>query len=94
MPEFDTLMEEWPQEMEHALQENPFPTPDIDMHVADYARLICAMTDIPIHKSANNKSVIESLHVLFTLFVEFRNNQHFKQFQNTNEPDGGNVAQF
>ena len=44
------------------------------MHVADYARLICAMTDIPVHKGTNNKSVIESLHVLFTLFVEFRNN--------------------
>lgn len=51
------------------------------MHTADYARLICAMCDIPVHKLGNNKSVIESLHVLFTLFVEFRNNQHFKRFE-------------
>lgn len=51
MPEFDTLMEEWPQEMEQVLQEIEFPTPEIDMHVSDYARLICAMTDIPVHKS-------------------------------------------
>lgn len=74
MPEFDLLMEEWNPEMEQAFQQIDFPSDEIDMHVSDYARLICAMTDIPIHKSANNKSVIESLHVLFTLFVEFRNN--------------------
>ena len=80
MPEFDMLMEEWNPEMEQALQQVDFPSDEIDMHVSDYARLICAMTDIPVHKSANNKSVIESLHVLFTLFVEFRNNQHFKRF--------------
>ena len=50
------------------------------MHSSDYARLVLAMCDIPVHKggNGNNKSVIESLHVLFTLFVEFRNNQHFK----------------
>jgi len=44
------------------------------MHVSDYARLVLSMTDIPVHKTSNNKAVIESLHVLFTLFVEFRNN--------------------
>ena len=92
MPEFDTLMEEWPAGMEQALKDCPFPTPDIDMHCADYARVICAMGDIPVHKSGSNKSVIELLHVLFTLFVEFRNNQHFKQFQNADDP--GDIAQF
>ena len=80
MPEFDTLMEEWQPEMEQALHGIEFPDSEIDMHVSDYARLVLAMTDIPVHKLGNNKSVIESLHVLFTLFVEFRNNQHFKQF--------------
>lgn len=97
MPEFDLLMEEWNPEMEQAFQQIDFPSDEIDMHVSDYARLICAMTDIPIHKSANNKSVIESLHVLFTLFVEFRNNQHFKRFQNadgTNDQEAHDLAQF
>jgi len=42
------------------------------MHTADYSRLVCAMLDIPTHKLANNKSCVESLHVLFTLFSEFR----------------------
>ena len=70
-------MTEWNPEMEQAFRDISFPTPDIDMHTSDYARLICAMVDIPSHKLANNKSVIESLHVLFTLFSEFRQNQHF-----------------
>ena len=65
--------------MEQVLKEIPFPGPEIDMHTADYARLVCAMVDIPCHKLANNKSVIESLHVLFTLFSEFRANIHFQQ---------------
>jgi hypothetical protein len=67
-------MEEWQPEMEQALQEVEFPGADIDMHVSDYSRLVLSMCDIPVHKLQNNKSVIESLHVLFTLFVEFRNN--------------------
>lgn len=79
-------MQEWPQELEQALKDIPFPGPEIDMHPADYARLVCSMVDIPSHKLANNKSVIESLHILFTLFSEFRSNQHFQQNQ---QPGGG-----
>ena len=77
MPDFDIMMQEWSPEMEQALREIPFPGPEIDMHAADYARLVCSMVDIPSHKLANNKSVIESLHVLFTLFSVFKQNQHF-----------------
>ena len=77
MPDSDFLMSEWPPEMEAALREMPFPGPEIDMHAGDYARLICTMLDVPVHKLANNKSVIESLHALFTLFSDFRQNQHF-----------------
>ena len=78
MPDFDKLMEEWPPQMEQALKEIRFPGGEIDMHAGDYARLVCALLDIPTHKLANNKSVIESLHVLFTLFSDFRQNQHFQ----------------
>ncbi len=41
MPEFDDLMQEWPPEMEQALREVPFPGPEIDMHAADYSKLVC-----------------------------------------------------
>lgn len=78
MPNFDDLMSELNPALEESIKEFKFPGPEIDMHTADYARLVCAMLDIPTHKLANNKSTIESLHVLFTLFSEFRQNQHFQ----------------
>jgi intraflagellar transport protein 46 len=77
MPEIDDLMQEWSPDLEGVLREIPFPGPEIDMQASDYARLVCSMVDVPCHKLANNKSVVESLHVLFTLFSEFRSNQHF-----------------
>lgn len=77
MPDSDLLMSEWPQEMEQAFKDIPFPGPEIDMHITDYSRLVCSMLDIPCHKLQNQKSVIESLHVLFTLYSDFKSNQHF-----------------
>jgi len=71
------------------MKSTPFPGPEIDMHVTDYSKIICAMSDIPVHKLQNGKPVIESLHVLFTLFSEFRSNQHFQQ-QNNEEGNEGN----
>jgi len=95
MPEIDSLMEEWPPQMEDALRQVPFPGPDIDMHIADYARMVCAMMDIPVHKLANNKSIVESLNLLFTLYVEFRDNEHFKKKEEMGHQEPGhNFAQF
>lgn len=74
MPDYDTLMEEWKPEMESAFKQIEFPGPEIDMHVSDYARLILGLCDIPVHKLQNNRAVIEALHVLFTLFSEFKSN--------------------
>lgn len=88
MPDIDNLMQEWPSELEQAFKDIPFPGPEIDMHPADYARLVCSIIDIPCHKLANNKSVVESLHILFTLFSEFRSNQHF-QAKQPGEVGGG-----
>lgn len=73
MPDFDEhLMIEMLPELEQALKEMSFPGAEIDMHSGDYARIVLTMLDIPVHKLANNKSLIESLHVLFTLFSTFR----------------------
>ena len=78
MPDFDDhLMIEMQPELEQALKEMTFPGADIDMTSGDYARIVLTMLDIPVHKLANNKSLIESLHVLVTLFSTFRSNQHF-----------------
>lgn len=84
MPDFDKLMEEWPPAMENILKTIQFPGPEIDLSIEDYSRLICTMLDIPVHNLPDNKGVIEALHVVFTLFSEFKANQHFLQKQNEN----------
>lgn len=50
MPDIETLMQEWHPDMEQAFRQIQFPGPEIDMSVGDYARIICAMADIPVHK--------------------------------------------
>lgn len=72
MPDFDQLMSELNTEMEQALKDFQFPSSEIELHTNDYSRIVLCMLDIPVHKLANNKSLIESLHVLFTLFSDFR----------------------
>jgi intraflagellar transport protein 46 len=48
------------------------PGADLDMSVEEYARTICAMLDIPVYGS-----LVQSLHVFFTLYDEFKSNKHF-----------------
>eukprot|EP00935_MAST-01C_sp_MAST-1C-sp1_P000926 g926.t1 len=81
MPEIEPLMQVWPEEFEEALKEmgGQLPGPDMEMDLAEYAKYICVMLDIPVHDKGGggNKSLVESLHVLFTLYSEFKSNQHF-----------------
>ncbi|KAF1326518.1 Intraflagellar transport protein 46, partial [Globisporangium splendens] len=59
----------------------------MDMALEQYIRVICALLDIPVYKN-----VYESLHVLFTLYLKFRSNQHFmnydEQLENAPPPFG------
>uniref|UniRef100_A0A4W5RT34 Intraflagellar transport protein 46 homolog n=1 Tax=Hucho hucho TaxID=62062 RepID=A0A4W5RT34_9TELE len=73
MPDIDTLMQEWPPEFEELLGKVSLPTADINCDLTEYIEVICGILDIPIYKSR-----IHSLHVLFTLYSEFKNSQHFK----------------
>lgn len=78
-PDIDHLMQEWPAEVEDALQNLRFPSEEIDMSLEEYSKLACSLCDIPVFNTSNNKNLIESLHVLFTLYSEFNANQHFQQ---------------
>jgi len=61
------------------------PGDDIDLTLEDYAKLCCTLLDIPIYQdNGDKKNLIESLHVLFTLYSEFKANQHFQQQNNEN----------
>lgn len=81
MPDFDKLMEEWPPAIEAILREVPFPGPEIDLSSEEYAKIMTSMLDIPVHKTPNNKGMIEALHVMFTLYSDFKENQHFQKQQ-------------
>lgn len=84
MPDMDQLMEMWPEEFETFLASNPLPSPDLDLSLAEYAKTLCSIIDIPTYDNP-----IESLHLMFSLFIEFRNNPHFQGRMESNGVGGG-----
>jgi intraflagellar transport protein 46 len=78
MPDIDFLMQEWPAEVEEILSEINVPSEEIDLTLEEFCRVACNIIDIPVHRNGDN-NIIESLHVMFTLFSAFKENQHFKQ---------------
>jgi intraflagellar transport protein 46 len=73
MPDIDTLMEIWPETFEDKLREIPLPSPDLDLSILEYTKVCCALLDIPV-----NENPVESLHLMFSLFMAFKENQHFQ----------------
>ncbi|XP_072449586.1 intraflagellar transport protein 46 homolog isoform X3 [Chiloscyllium punctatum] len=80
MPDIEALMQEWPPEFEELLGKVSLPTADINCELTQYIDMICAILDIPVYKDR-----IQSLHVLFTLYSEFKNSQHFKALAEGNK---------
>ncbi|KAJ3248296.1 Intraflagellar transport protein 46 [Chytriomyces hyalinus] len=97
MPDIEDLMQVWPVEIEEALSTITLPDADLEISLPSYARLITALLDIPTpspqqqqkentsqqSKRKPSTTTIESLHVLFTLYSEFKNSQHFRSFGRT-----------
>eukprot|EP00472_Partenskyella_glossopodia_P002754 CAMPEP_0197517416 /NCGR_PEP_ID=MMETSP1318-20131121/2423_1 /TAXON_ID=552666 /ORGANISM="Partenskyella glossopodia, Strain RCC365" /LENGTH=322 /DNA_ID=CAMNT_0043066947 /DNA_START=182 /DNA_END=1150 /DNA_ORIENTATION=+ len=73
MPDIEQLMQVWPSEFEDLLKAVPLPPADIDLSTEQYARIVCSILDVPVYDN-----LTESLHVLFTLYSVFKNNQHFQ----------------
>jgi len=73
MPDMDALLDIWPMEFEQVLETCKLPSPELDMSLLEYAKTLCAILDIPTYENP-----IESLHMMFTLFMDFRNNPHFQ----------------
>ena len=86
MPDIEQLMQIWPAPLEELLDHNPLPDADISLDLASYVRMVCAMLDIPVYGS-----LTEALHVLFTLYSDFKANVHFQQ-QISNEQQSMNAA--
>ncbi|XP_071175924.1 intraflagellar transport protein 46 homolog isoform X2 [Mytilus galloprovincialis] len=88
MPDIDLLMQEWPPEFEELLKEVGLPTADLDCDLSEYVEIVCSILDIPIYKgSSQHNSKIQALHVLFTLYSEFKNSQHFRALADENKLD-------
>jgi intraflagellar transport protein 46 len=49
----------------------------MNIPVEEMAKYCCALMDIPVHKINKDRNLVESLHVLFTLYSGFKTNQHF-----------------
>lgn len=84
MPDIESLMQEWPPEFEELLGKVKLPEPSMDLSLEEYVRVICSMLDIPVYTN-----MVESLHVLFTLYSEFKNNQHFNNQHSGHAGPGG-----
>ncbi|XP_029932261.1 intraflagellar transport protein 46 homolog [Myripristis murdjan] len=74
MPDIDSLMQEWPCELEELLGAARPPPAALACSLAQYAELLCALLDIPVYCSR-----IHSLHLLFSLYLEFCGSAHFKR---------------
>ena len=83
MPDIETLMQIWPAPIEELLETSALPDADINLDLASYVRTVCALLDIPVYGS-----LTEALHVLFTLYSDFKANVHFQQ-QIGEEGQGG-----
>lgn len=77
MPDIDGLMQAWDGEFEAALGKVKLAEPSAPMSTEALARVACSLFDVPVHETADNKNLIQSLHVLFTLYASFSANDHF-----------------
>lgn len=78
MPDIDSLMQEWPAELEEQLGRLQLPPARLNCSLTEYTDIICSLLDIPAYSSR-----IQSLHLLFSLYLEFRDSQHFTRRAHT-----------
>ncbi|CAJ0933885.1 unnamed protein product, partial [Mesorhabditis belari] len=81
LPDVEKLMQEWPADFEKGLPGIQLPTAELDVDLPTFADLCLNLVDIPVHKSR-----IQSLHLLFSLYSEFKNSQHFRNLAQNAEP--------
>jgi len=79
MPDIEQLMQVWPAEFEEFLQSNPLPElSELELELPEYIKVIASILDVPVYSQ-----ITETLHVIFTLYSEFKSNQHFSKTDNT-----------
>ncbi|XJO78814.1 hypothetical protein BDV3_003198 [Batrachochytrium dendrobatidis] len=90
MPDIEDLMQVWPPALESAFESTQLLHASIDLPLSQYAAVVALILDIPTHQPSptdkpdakrQQNSLIESLHVVFTLYLEFQNSVHFKAME-------------
>lgn len=90
MPEIEQLMEIWPRDLEEFLEQNTLPElADLDLDLESYIKVVAALLDVPVHNH-----LTETLHVIFTLYSEFRMNHHFAKADATGNFGGQDQYNF
>jgi intraflagellar transport protein 46 len=90
MPEIEQLMEIWPRDLEEFLEQNSLPElADLDLDLESYIKVIAALLDVPVHNH-----LTEPLHLIFTLYSEFRMNHHFAKADATGNFGGQDPYNF
>ncbi|KMQ89006.1 intraflagellar transport protein 46-like protein [Lasius niger] len=69
MPDIDSLMQQWPSQVEDKLNELQLNLSELDCNLPHLVDVVCNLLDIPTREDAR----LEALHTLFTLFLEVRN---------------------
>ena len=73
------FLQVWPPDFEDLLTRGSIlelPPAQLNVELYQYVKIVCTMLDVPVYKN-----IIESLHVLFTLYSEFKANQHFQSHE-------------
>lgn len=75
MPDIEQLMQVWPPELEDYLQTHKLvDLADLELDLPNLIRIMASILDVPVYNQ-----MTETLHVIFTLFSEFKSNQHFSK---------------
>ncbi len=56
---------------------SPRPTRQ-GLGLADHARLVCALLDVPLQEGCSGRALLEAVHHLLLLLLEFRGNPFFQ----------------
>lgn len=69
MPDLEDLMEQWPPEMEAALESAQLTRKTLDnVDIKSLVRVYCALLDIPVH----GDNLVEPLHQMLSLCLEMK----------------------
>uniref|UniRef100_A0A182JV94 Intraflagellar transport protein 46 homolog n=1 Tax=Anopheles christyi TaxID=43041 RepID=A0A182JV94_9DIPT len=68
----DSLMSEWPEEMERTLDALGFPPAKLDCSLTSYIKIICNIFDIPLPAGESQTDYIYALYNLFNLFLAIK----------------------